>query len=67
VLNNVICWHLAFHFRVSQILYEKMTDFSELENTSHRLLLILIKEEFLERAPKGVWTKLKNELKVAKL
>ena len=44
-----------------------MTDFSELENTSHRLLLILIKEEFLERAPNGVWTKLKNELKVAKL
>jgi len=63
----VICWHLAFHFRVSQILYEKMTDFYELENTSHRLLLILIKEEFLERAPNGVWTKLKNELKVAKL
>tara|TARA_R100001460_G_scaffold45816_1_gene83144 strand:- start:614 stop:817 length:204 start_codon:yes stop_codon:yes gene_type:complete len=67
VLNNVICWHLAFHFRVSQILYERMTDLYDLEKTSHRLLLIFLEEESLEKASKGVWTQLKNELKVAKL
>ncbi len=67
MLNNVICWHLAFHFRVSQILYERMTDLYDLEKTSHRLLLIFLEEESLEKASKGVWTQLKNELKVAKL
>ena len=67
MLNNVICWHLAFHFRVSQILYERMTELYDLEKTSHRLLLIFLEEESLEKASKGVWTQLKNELKVAKL
>ena len=67
MLNNVICWHLAFHFRVSQILYEKMVDVYDLEKTSHTLLLIFFEEESLEKASNGVWTKLFNELKVAKL
>jgi len=67
VLNNVICWHLAFHFRISQILYEKMADLYDLEKTSHRLLLIILEEQSLEKASNGAWTKLFNELKVAKL
>lgn len=44
-----------------------MTDLYDLEKTSHRLLLIFLEEESLEKASKGVWTQLKNELKVAKL
>tara|TARA_R100001440_G_scaffold32778_3_gene51539 strand:+ start:4659 stop:4862 length:204 start_codon:yes stop_codon:yes gene_type:complete len=67
VLNNVICWHLAFHFRVSQILYEKMVDLYDLEKTNHRLLYIFKEEKSIKKASQGVWTKLLNELKVSKL
>ncbi len=67
MLNNVICWHLAFHFRVSQILYEKMVDLYDLEKTNHRLLYIFKEEKSIKKASQGVWTKLLNELKVSKL
>tara|TARA_B100000900_G_scaffold339360_1_gene301802 strand:- start:104 stop:307 length:204 start_codon:yes stop_codon:yes gene_type:complete len=67
VLNNVICWHLAFHFRVSQILYEKMVDLYDLEKTNHRLLYMFKEEKSIKKASQGVWTKLLNELKVSKL
>ncbi len=67
MLNNVICWHLAFHFRVSQILYEKMVDLYDLEKTNHRLLYMFKEEKSIKKASQGVWTKLLNELKVSKL
>ena len=67
MLNNVICLHLAFHFRVSQILYEKMVDLYDLEKTNHRLLYIFKEEKSIKKASQGVWTKLLNELKVSKL
>ena len=67
MLNIVICWHLAFHFRVSQILYEKMVDLYDLEKTNHRLLYIFKEEKSIKKASQGVWTKLLNELKVSKL
>ena len=67
MLNNVICWHLAFHFRVSQILYEKMVDLYDLEKTNHRLLYIFKEEKSIKKASQGVWTKLLSELKVSKL
>ena len=44
-----------------------MADLYDLEKTSHRLLLIILEEQSLEKASNGAWTKLFNELKVAKL
>tara|TARA_B100000683_G_C12107028_1_gene397700 strand:+ start:34 stop:237 length:204 start_codon:yes stop_codon:yes gene_type:complete len=67
VLNNVICWHLALHLKVSQILYEQMADLYDLEESNHRLLLIFKIEKPLKEASKGAWTNLFDALKVAKL
>jgi len=60
VLNSVVIFHLSFHLRVSQILYEEIDSLFNTQITDHNLLLIF-KEE------KGVWTTLLNELKVSKL
>tara|TARA_B100000900_G_scaffold362371_1_gene335588 strand:+ start:1836 stop:2039 length:204 start_codon:yes stop_codon:yes gene_type:complete len=67
VLFNVVCWHLALHLRISQILYEKMDDLYDLETSNHRLLFIFKIENSLQEAPEGSWTNLKNQLKIAKL
>jgi len=67
MLFNVICWHLAFHLSVSQILYREMADIYELEETNHRLLLIFNTEKPLNEASDGAWTKLTKELKKIRL
>ena len=67
MLFNVICWHLAVHLTIAQILYEKMDNLYDLEQTNHRLLLIFEVETPLNKASEGAWTKLLNDLKVAKL
>ncbi len=67
MLFNVVCWHLAFHLKISQILYKEVVDFYKLEETNHRLLLILKQETPLEEASEGAWTKLTKELKKVKL
>tara|TARA_Y100001937_G_scaffold61915_1_gene84872 strand:- start:601 stop:810 length:210 start_codon:yes stop_codon:yes gene_type:complete len=67
VLINVVCWHLAFHLKVSQILYEQIDSLFFKEFTNHRLLFIS-KDDFeqkpLQKASQGVWTTLQQELKV---
>ena len=67
MLFNVMCGHLAFHLKVSQILYKEMIDLYDLEQTNHRLLLIFKVEKSLQEAPEGSWTNLKKQLKKAKL
>ena len=67
MLFNAVCWHLAFHLRVSQILCKEMVDLYDLEETNHRLLLIFKIEKSLKEASKGSWTNLFDALKVAKL
>ena len=67
MLFNAVCWHLAFHLRISQILYREMADLYELEETNHRLLLIFKIEKPLKEASEGAWTKLTKELKKTKL
>ena len=67
MLFNAICWHLAFHLRVSQILYRQMVDLYDLEETNHRLLLIFKTEKPLQEASDGAWTILTKELKKIKL
>ena len=63
----MVCWHLALHLRVSQILYEQMVDLYDLEETNHRLLLIFKTEKPLKEASDGAWTKLTKELKKIRL
>jgi len=67
VLIKAIILHLSFHLRVSQILYKKMDDLYDLEETNHRLLLLFNIEKPLEEASEGAWTKLSKELKKIKL
>ena len=67
MLFNAICWHLAFHLRVSQILYRQMVDLYDLEETNHRLLLIFKTEKPLQKASEGAWTILTKELKKIKV
>mgnify|MGYP003154803354 FL=1 len=67
MLFNAICWHLAFHLRVSQILCIEMVDLYDLEETNHRLLLIFKLEKPLQEASEGAWTILAKELKKIKL
>jgi len=67
MLFNVICWHLALHLRISQILYRQMVDLYDLEETNHRLLLIFKTEKPLQEASDGAWTILTKELKKIKL
>jgi len=67
MLFNVVCWHLALHLRVSQILYRRMVDLYDLEETNHRLLLIFKTEKPLQEASEGAWTILTKELKKIKL
>ena len=70
MLIKAIIFHLAFHLRVSSILYEKIGNLDDYHFTNHYLLLIF-KDDFLEKplkeATKGSWTTLFNELKVSKL
>ena len=67
MLFNVICWHLALHLRISQILYRQMVDLYDLEETNHRLLLIFKTEKPLQEASDGAWTILTKELKKIKI
>tara|TARA_R100001460_G_scaffold32987_1_gene64504 strand:+ start:360 stop:563 length:204 start_codon:yes stop_codon:yes gene_type:complete len=67
MLFNVICWHLALHLRITQILYKEMVDLYDLEETNHRLLLIFKTEKPLQEASEGAWTILTKELKKIKL
>tara|TARA_R100000353_G_scaffold135141_1_gene95923 strand:- start:267 stop:470 length:204 start_codon:yes stop_codon:yes gene_type:complete len=67
MLFNVVCWHLALHLRISQILYREMVDLYDLEETNHRLLLIFKTEKPLQDASEGVWTILTKEIKKIKL
>jgi hypothetical protein len=70
VLIKAIIFHLAFHLRISSILYEKIGDPNDYQFTNHYLLLIFnddFSEKPLKEAIKGSWTTLFNELKVSKL
>jgi len=67
MLFNVICWHLALHLRITQILYKEMVDLYDLEETNHSLLLIFKTEKPLQEASEGAWTILTKELKKIKL